>query len=828
MGMYVRVLLIWVLSTTCLINVSLGFDPVDNYLIDCGSLTNTHVGDRVFVADVFNSSILSTPQNIYLSTKSNSISSTFDLALYQTARIFNGTSQYTFSIKKQGFHWIRLYFFPFVDGNYNLSMAKFSVSAQSFTLLSDFQPQNDPVVKEFSLNVTSDDLVLTFTPSRNSFAFLNSLEIVSIPDGLFPVGARTIDPPVKYQTFLTEAMETVARVNMGNHSVSPQNDTLWRLWVSDEPYLGHVNLVTFVSNMRAVNYWTKWPTRDTAPPSVYGTATRLNSQQDPHIRVNVTWSFSVDPNFQYLVRFHFCDIVSVSPEQLFFNVYINSWLVALNLDLSNLTSNILGTPYCMDVVTTSSDGQVLSVSIEPSTLVAPYPDGILNGLEIMKLSDSRGSFVVRDFKVNSKKKAWVIVGISIGVSFVAFFSALFLFVVYRRRRRRSTLVGHSADDHIVNNAGGNCQTLENKHASGIAIISCSKIGYRFPFVAIQEATDNFSESLVIGFGGFGKVYKGVLTDGTKVAVKRGISQSRQGLAEFKTEIEMLSQFRHRHLVSLIGYCHEKNEMIIIYEYMENGALKNHLYGSDLPSLSWKQRLGICIGSARGLHYLHTGSTKPIIHRDVKTANILLDENLMAKVTDFGISKAIPEIDETHVSTAVKGSFGYLDPEYLTSQQLTEKSDVYSFGVVLFEVLCGRPVINPSLAREMVNLTEWAMEWEKRGELKKVIDPCLKGDIKPDSLVKFGETAVKCLAEHRVNRPNMGDVLWNLECALQLQGNDERPNLNGDSDPLPDNVGHFETSISSSQFSVGSAHSLADVSMSRLFSQMVKAEDKSTD
>lgn len=823
MGMYVRVLLIWVLSTTCLINVSLGFDPVDNYLIDCGSLTNTHVGDRVFVADFFNSSILSTPQNIYLSTKSNSISSTFDLALYQTARIFNGTSQYTFSIKKQGFHWIRLYFFPFVDGNYNLSMAKFSVSAQSFTLLSDFQPQNDPVVKEFSLNVTSDDLVLTFTSSRNSFAFLNSLEIVSIPDGLFPVGARTIDPPVKYQTFLTEAMETVARVNMGNHSVSPQNDTLWRLWVSDEPYLGHVNLVTFVSNMRAVNYSTKWPTRDTAPPSVYGTATRLNSQQDPRTRFNVTWSFSVDPNFQYLVRFHFCDIVSVSPEQLFFNVYINSWLVALNLDLSNLTSNILGTPYCMDVVTTSSDGQVLSVSIEPSTLVTPYADGILNGLEIMKLSDSRGSFAVRDFKVNSKKKAWVIVGISIGVSFVTFFSAFFLFVVCRRRRR-SSLVGHSADNHIVNNAGGNCQTLENKHASGIAIISCSKIGYRFPFVAIQEATDNFSESLVIGFGGFGKVYKGVLMDGTKVAVKRGISQSRQGLAEFKTEIEMLSQFRHRHLVSLIGYCHEKNEMIIIYEYMENGALKNHLYGSDLPSLSWKQRLGICIGSARGLHYLHTGSTKPIIHRDVKTANILLDENLMAKVADFGISKAIPEIDKTHVSTAVKGSFGYLDPEYLTSAQLTEKSDVYSFGVVLFEVLCGRPVINPSLAREMVNLTEWAMEWEKRGELKKVIDPCLKGDIKPDSLLKFGETAVKCLAEHGVNRPNMGDVLWNLECALQLQGNDERPNLNGDSDPLPDNVGHFETSISSSQFSVGSAHSLADVSMSRLFSQMVKAED----
>lgn len=814
------ILLIWVLSTTCLINISLGFEPVDNYLINCGSPTNTTVGDRVFLADVFNSSFLSTPQNISLNTKSNYISSSFDSALYQSARILNGTSQYTFSIKKNGFHWIRLYFFPFVDGNYNLSMAKFSVSAQSFTLLGDFQPQNGPVVKEFSLNITSDTLILNFTPLDNSFAFLNALEIVSIPDGLFPVSARTIDHPVEYQTFLTEAMETVARVNMGNQTVSPQNDTLWRLWVSDEPYLNHVNLATFVSTMSAVKYSRNSPSRDIAPPSVYGTATRLNSQLDPRTLINVTWSFSVDPTFEYLVRFHFCDIVSVSPEQLFFNVYINSWLVALNLDLSNLTSKILGTPYYMDVVRTSSDSQVLSVSIEPSTL-APYPDGILNGLEIMKLSDSRGSFVARDFKANSNKKVWVIVGISIGVSFVAFFSALFLFVACRRRR--SSLVVHSADDHIGNNRGGGSETQENKLANGTAILFSSKIVYRFPFVAIQEATDNFSESLVIGIGGFGKVYKGVLTDGRDVAVKRGISQSGQGLAEFKTEIEMLSQFRHRHLVSMIGYCYEKNEMIIIYEYMENGTLKDHLYGSDLPSLSWKQRLEICIGSAKGLHYLHTGSTKLIIHRDVKSANILLDENLMAKVADFGISKAGPEIDETHVSTAVKGSFGYLDPEYLTRQQLTEKSDVYSFGVVLLEVLCGRPVVDPSLPRDRVNLVEWAMELEKMGKLENIIDLCLKGEIRPDSLQKFGEITVKCLAECGVNRPNMGDVLWNLECALQLQGNDERPDLNGDSTPFPNSASHFETSVSTSQFSVGSAHNLADVSMSRLFSQMVKAE-----
>jgi len=828
---------LYIISIFPLVCFSANFVPIDNYLIDCGSHTNTSIGSNLnFTSDSFFKNFLSTQEDILANTTLKSINSTTDFSpLYQTARIFISPSKYTFPINRKGRHWIRIYFFPFSYQNYNLSAANFDVTTQHNILLSSFSvPKKNPVMKEYLVNVTLDTLVITFTPSNNSTAFVNAIEVVSVPDDLIADDAIALNPRREYTGLLTDAFETVFRLNMGGPSVSSSADPLHRTWVPDTSFLIQPNLATNFSSIGAVKYAKGGATENIAPPSVYGTLTEMNSDSDPRSNFNVTWKFDVEPEFQYLVRLHFCDIVSKGLNELYFNVYITSLLAAKDLDLGEKTHNTLATPYFMDFVTTPLIDNKILVSIGPSDVNSDYPNAILNGLEIMKMNNSISSLsasAAMSLPSNhgsNSKKVGVMVGVSLGI-FCALVAMVGGFFVLRKRRRQMAQQGDSKT--WVPLSDGTSHTMGSKYSNATTASAASNFGYRFPFAVVQEATNNFDEGWVIGVGGFGKVYKGELSDGTKVACKRGNPRSHQGLAEFRTEIEMLSQFRHRHLVSLIGYCDERNEMILIYEYMESGTVKSHLYGSGLPGLSWKERLEICIGAARGLHYLHTGYAKAVIHRDVKSANILLDENLMAKVADFGLSKTGPEIDQTHVSTAVKGSFGYLDPEYFRRQQLTEKSDVYSFGVVLLEVLCARPVIDPSLPRERVNLAEWAMKWQKKGELARIVDPTLAGKIRPDSLRKFAETAEKCLADFGVDRPSMGDVLWNLEYALQLQeavvkGDPEENSTNMIGELCPQ-INNFEQepSVSVEQSEASSLDDLSGVSMSKVFSQLVKSEGR---
>ncbi|PWA90536.1 mitogen-activated protein (MAP) kinase kinase kinase, MLK1/MLK2/MLK4 [Artemisia annua] len=292
---------------------------------------------------------------------------------------------------------------------------------------------------------------------------------------------------------------------------------------------------------------------------------------------------------------------------------------------------------------------------------------------------------------------------------------------------------------------------------------------RFTLDEIQLATRNFDDALVIGRGGFGKVYRCRLKIGSvrQVAVKRLHSMSNQGAHEFEVEVQILSKLRHGNLVPLIGYCIEGKDMCLVYEFMPNGTLEDHLHKDD-TELSWLQRLNICIGAARGLDYLHTGTSTQhgVIHRDVKSSNILLDAKFDAKISDFGLAKVGPiNQTRTYVRTGVKGTFGYMDPYYFNSGKLTRKSDVYAFGVVLFEVLCGKQAVDPSLDEEQWSLAAWAQDQIKVGKLNQIIDSRLMGKISKKSLKEFARIACHCLHDQPKQRPTMAEVVVRLDLIL---------------------------------------------------------------
>ncbi|KAM7485582.1 hypothetical protein LguiA_001591 [Lonicera macranthoides] len=320
---------------------------------------------------------------------------------------------------------------------------------------------------------------------------------------------------------------------------------------------------------------------------------------------------------------------------------------------------------------------------------------------------------------------------------------------------------------------------------------------RFSLAEILLATNHFDDSLFLGEGGFGKVYKGFIDNGGRtVAIKR-CRLSRQGSPEFRTEIEMLTCFRHCNIISLIGYCNSFDEMIIVYDYMANGTLAGQL-GRNVNNCfaSWAKRLNICIATARALNYLQTGTSvhEIVIHRDVKSTNILLDENWIAKISDFGLSKIAPK--GAHVSTGIRekfgydyqdgvstrlvGTFGYLDPDYFVTHRITNKTDVYSFGVVLFEVLCGRPAVDSTLQEEERGLATWAAHCISKGMIDQIIDPNLKGQILSNCLSAFVQIASQCVHHAPKKRPTMAEVVVQLQLVLALQ---ER----GDSSTLEEEV-----------------------------------------
>ncbi|XP_035549624.1 probable leucine-rich repeat receptor-like serine/threonine-protein kinase At3g14840 isoform X3 [Juglans regia] len=285
----------------------------------------------------------------------------------------------------------------------------------------------------------------------------------------------------------------------------------------------------------------------------------------------------------------------------------------------------------------------------------------------------------------------------------------------------------------------------------------------FTLRQIKTATNNFDAANKIGEGGFGSVYKGLLSDGTMMAVKQLSSKSKQGNREFLNEIGMISALQHHHLVKLYGCCVEGNQLLLVYEYMENNSLARALFGPEeyQLQLDWPTRHRICVGIARGLAYLHEESRLKIVHRDIKATNVLLDKNLNPKISDFGLAK-LDEEDNTHISTRIAGTYGYMAPEYAMRGYLTDKADVYSFGIVALEIVSGKSNTSHRPKGESLQLLDWALVLKEKGNLLDLVDPRLGSNYMKEEVMRLINVALLCTNVSAAVRPTMSSVVSMLE------------------------------------------------------------------
>ncbi|XP_030542497.1 probable LRR receptor-like serine/threonine-protein kinase At1g67720 [Rhodamnia argentea] len=441
-----------------------------------------------------------------------------------------------------------------------------------------------------------------------------------------------------------------------------------------------------------------------------------------------------------------------------------SGLVELWLDGNSLTGSIPDLSSCMNLEIIHLENNHLTGELPSSLATLPnlkelyvqnnmlsgtVPSGLLN----KKLNLNYTGNMNLHEGGNRGSQTKIIIGSSVGAAVLLVATIASCLFIQRGKNTKH-------DDNV--------QILPTQRLVSSSSNAPTEAAYCFMLSEIEDATRKFEKK--IGSGGFGVVYYGKLTDGREIAVKVLTNDSYQGKREFSNEVTLLSRIHHRNLVQFLGYCQEDGRNMLIYEFMHNGTLKEHLYGplTHEWSFNWIKRLEIAEDAARGIEYLHTGCVPAIIHRDLKSSNILLDNNLKAKVSDFGLSKSQAD-GASHVSSVVRGTVGYLDPEYYISQQLTDRSDVYSFGVILLELISGREAIsNESFGANCRNIVQWARLHIESGDIQGIIDPNLRDDYDIQSIWKIAEKALMCVQANGHMRPSMSEVLKEIQDALLIE------------------------------------------------------------
>ncbi|OAY42624.1 probable LRR receptor-like serine/threonine-protein kinase At1g67720 [Manihot esculenta] len=438
-------------------------------------------------------------------------------------------------------------------------------------------------------------------------------------------------------------------------------------------------------------------------------------------------------------------------------------LVELWLDRNSLTGSIPDFTGCRDLEIIHLENNQLTGELPSSLLDLPnlrelyvqnnllsgtVPSGLLNKNIVLNYS---GNPNLHEGGQRGKHIA-IVIGSSVGAAILLI--ATIASCLFIRRGKRSSDQERSRVPPPVQRLVSNDTPAEG--------------AYCFTFSEIEDATKKFEKK--IGSGGFGVVYYGKMKDGKEIAVKVLTSNSYQGKREFSNEVTLLSRIHHRNLVQFLGFCQEEGRSMLVYEFMHNGTLKEHLYGplTRGRSINWIKRLEIAEDAAKGIEYLHTGCVPAIIHRDLKTSNILLDKQMRAKVSDFGLSKLAVD-GASHVSSIVRGTVGYLDPEYYISQQLTDKSDVYSFGVILLELMSGQEAIsNESFGVNCRNIVQWAKLHIESGDIQGIIDPSLDDEYDLQSMWKIAEKALMCVQPHGHMRPSISEVLKEIQDAILIE------------------------------------------------------------
>ncbi|XP_061371671.1 cysteine-rich receptor-like protein kinase 10 isoform X2 [Gastrolobium bilobum] len=351
-------------------------------------------------------------------------------------------------------------------------------------------------------------------------------------------------------------------------------------------------------------------------------------------------------------------------------------------------------------------------------------------------SPTRVDYLALTEKIKGRSRTIIFIVVA---TFVSMFFFLFGWYVLKRkaRKRHETI--------LRENFGHESATLEQ---------------LQFDLAVIEAATNNFSEENKIGKGGFGEVYKGILLDGRQIAVKRLSRSSKQGVNEFKNEALLIAKLQHRNIVEFIGFCVDEREKMLIYEYVPNNSLDYFLFDSQRKKLlSWLERYNIIQGIARGIHYLHEHSRLKVIHRDLKPSNVLLDGNMIPKISDFGLARIV-EINEDHASTnKIIGTYGYMSPEYAMLGQFSEKSDVFSFGVMVLEIIAGKKNLGSSESLHVAGglLSYVWREWKHQTPLS-ILDPNIKEKISEIEVIKCIQIGLLSVQQDPDARPGMATIV----------------------------------------------------------------------